>query len=85
MEEKQQNYKYCDICKSKATILCLECLYIYYYCDSSYKLDHDNKKNSNHKKEKIDYYVPIGTRCPEHKNVPLNLLCLDEKSNNIYM
>ena len=84
MEEKQQNFKYCEICKSKATTFCLECLYNY-YCDSCYKLVHDNKENSNHKKEKIDYYVPIETRCPEHKNVPFNLFCLDEKGNNIYI
>ena len=40
------------------------------------------KINSNHKKEKIDYYVPIETRCHEHPNVALNLFCLDEKGNN---
>ena len=85
MEENQKNFKYCDICKSKATFLCLECLCDNYYCDSCYKLAHDNKENSSHKKEKIDYYVPIETKCPEHKNVPLNLFCLDEKGNKIYI
>ena len=85
MEEKQQNFKYCDICKSKATQLCLECLCNNYYCDSCYKLAHDNKENRNHKKEKIDYFVPIETRCPEHPNVALNLFCLDEKGNTIYI
>jgi len=42
---------------------------------------HDKKENINHKKEKIDYYLPIELRCNEHQNVPLNLFCLDEKGN----
>ena len=82
MEEKQRNYKLCDICESQATLLCFECL-TNYYCDSCYKLIHDKKAKSKHKKEKIDYFVPIDTRCPEHSNVALNLFCLDEKGNYI--
>ena len=39
------------------------------------------KENSNHKKENIDYILPIDTRCPEHPKIPLNLFCLDEKGN----
>ena len=81
MEDKQKNFKLCDICESQATLLCLECL-TNYYCDSCYKLIHDKKTKANHKKEKIDYYVPIETRCPEHPKVELNLFCLDEKGNN---
>ena len=60
----------------------------FYYCDSCYKFIHDKKENMNHKKEKIDYYLPIQLRCNAHQNVPLNLFCLDEKGNiilfNIY-
>ena len=78
MEKKQNNFKLCDVCKSQATLICMECL-CNYFCDSCYKFHHDKKENSNHKKEKIDYYVPIDTRCPEHQNVPLNLFCLYEK------
>ena len=81
MEENQRNEKICDICKSKATLLCLECI-CSYYCDNCYKLIHDIKVNSNHKKENVDYFVPIETRCSEHPNVALNLFCLDEKGNN---
>ena len=84
MEERQKNFKYCDICKSKATLLCLECV-CNYYCDSCYKMIHSIKENSNHKKEKIDYYVPIDTRCPEHPDVALNLFCLEEKGNYFYI
>ena len=78
MEENQKNFKYCDICKSQAT-LCN------YYCDSCYKMIHGIKENNNHKKEKIDFFVPIETRCPQHPKVELNLFCFDEKGNNIYI
>ena len=81
MEVKQHNFKQCDICKSEATCLCWDCI-SNYYCDSCFKLIHDMKANSSHKKEKIDYYVPIETRCPEHPKVELNLFCLDEKGND---
>ena len=85
MEEKHKIFKYCDICKSEATFLCSSCLngIGLYYCDSCYKMIHDKKENTNHKKEKIDYYLPIDLRCNEHQNVPLNLFCLDEKGNII--
>ena len=58
MEEKQKNFKQCDLCKSDAIYLCKECLYNY-YCESCYKFIHDKKENANHKKEKIDYFLPI--------------------------
>ena len=83
MEDKQKNYKLCDVCKNQATCLCLDCLFINYYCDSCYKLAHEKKEYNNHKKEQIDYYVPIETKCPEHQNVPLNLFCLEEKGKYI--
>ena len=85
MEEKENNYKCCDICKSQATFLCPFCLggAGHYYCDSCDKFIHDKKENINHKKEKIDYYFPINLRCNTHQNVPLNLFCLDEKGNII--
>ena len=75
-----ENYKKCDICKKEAKNLCLVCMN--YYCDSCYKFIHDKKSKSNHKKEKIDYYVPIETRCFTHQNVPLNLFCANEKGNS---
>ena len=36
-------------------------------------------KNDKHKKEKIDYFIPLDTKCSEHPKVPVNLFCLDEK------
>ena len=78
MENKQKNYKQCDMCKvDEATSLCPQCFR--YYCDGCYKQVHEKKENKEHKKEAIDYNVPIDTRCPEHDMVPTNLFCIDEK------
>ena len=85
MDEKQKDIKFCDICKSEASIICLECI-CNYYCESCYKLIHSIKINSEHKKEKIDDFFPINLRCSEHKKNPLNLFCLDDKGKyNIYL
>ena len=81
MEAREINFKYCEICKSEARSLCLECLN--YYCEDCYKLVHDKKANSNHKKEEIDYYIPIDTKCSDHPKVPINLFCIDEKGKLI--
>ncbi len=40
MEDKQKNYKICDVCRNQATCLCLEFLINNYYCDSCYKIAH---------------------------------------------
>ena len=50
-----ENYKKCEICKSEAKNLCLECMN--YFCESCYKFIHEKKANSNHKKENIDFFV----------------------------
>ena len=76
------NYKLCEICKSEANSLCLEC--ISYFCEECYKYIHGKKENSKHKKEKIDYFVPIETKCKDHQKVPINLFCVDDKGNNKY-
>ena len=78
MEINQKNFKQCDMCKDKEAIsLCPQCFS--YYCDVCHKAVHENTKNSQHKKEKIDYNVPIDTRCPDHSGNNINLFCLDEK------
>ena len=80
MEINQKNFKQCDMCKDKeATSLCSQCFS--YYCDVCHKAVHENTKNSQHIKEKIDYNVPIDTRCQDHNTVPINLFCIDEKGN----
>ena len=82
MEKKSKFIKECETCESNATCLCFECNE--YFCDSCYKMNHDKKKKSSHKKENIDIYVPIELKCQDHKNIPLNLFCLDEKGKIIY-
>ena len=72
---------FCEICKEDAKNLCLKC--ISYYCDSCYKFVHDKKANIEHKKEKIDYFVPFDTKCPDHPKNPINLFCIDEKGKFI--
>ena len=78
MENKQKNFKQCDMCKVvEATSLCPQCFC--YYCDECYKLVHGRKENKDHKKEAIDYNVPIDTRCPAHDKDAVTLFCIDEK------
>ena len=79
MEIKQANLKKCEICETEATSLCYKCKS--YYCDSCYKLIHDKKPKNDHKKEKIDYFVPIDIKCPDHPDNIINLFCIDEKGN----
>ena len=82
MEKNQKNFKQCDMCRAKeATSLCPKCFS--YYCESCFKPVHENEKNKEHQKEKIDYFVPIDTRCSAHERVPINLFCVNEKGNNI--
>jgi len=81
--EIQKNKKQCEMCKDEeAKALCLNCNS--YFCETCYKCVHDRKKNSNHKKEKIDLFIPIDTKCPEHEGNSLNLFCIDEKGKTFY-
>ena len=77
MEKNLEPLKECETCGGNATSLCFICNE--YYCDSCFKMIHDKKINSNHKKEKIDIYVPIDLKCKEHQNIPLNLFYVDEQ------
>ena len=52
---------------------------MFYFCDSCFKITHHKEVTQSHKKEEIDYYVPIDLRCPEHILSPMNLFCADEK------
>jgi len=40
---------------------------------------HDKPANNQHKKEKIDYFVPIDIKCPKHPKDRMNLYCVDDK------
>ena len=83
MEQKTKNFKECEICDSNATCLCFKCKN--YYCEQCYKYIHDKQKNSNHKKETIDPFVPIDLKCPDHPDHPIYLYCIDEKGNKKYL
>jgi len=83
MEKNQKNYKQCDICKDEdAKSLCPQCFC--YYCDKCFKCVHEGTKNKDHKKESIDFFVPIDTRCPDHEGNYINLFCIDEKGKIIF-
>ena len=77
-----QNFKKCEICESDAQCLCYKCKM--YLCDNCYKFIHQKKKNINeHKKEKIDFFVPIEIKCQEHPQDRINLFCVDDKGKYI--
>ena len=71
------NLKKCELCKDNATSLCFQCYM--YLCDSCFKFIHDKPANNQHKKEKIDYFVPIDIKCPRHPKDRMNLYCVDDK------
>ena len=75
MDEKN---KKCDICKETAVSLCLKCNS--YFCDVCFNYVHSKPVNKEHKKDNIDPFVPIDTKCKIH-NFPLNLFCIDEYGN----
>ena len=77
----ENTIKKCEICNSFAKFLCYKC--ISYFCEGCFKYVHDKEYNSKHKKEEIDAFVPIDTKCPEHSKSPMNLFCVEEKGNNI--
>ena len=79
--EAKSDFKKCDFCKSKPTCLCYKCMC--YFCDSCFKLAHNNEDNNNHIKENVDYYIPIDLKCQAHKTHPMDLFCVDEKGNKI--
>ena len=83
MNEKTKFIKECELCNSNATCLMLSCNN--YFCDRCYKLIHDIKNNSVHKKESIDPFIPIDIKYPEHQKDRLNLFCVDEKGNIIFL
>ena len=77
--KEKTSTKLCEMCGEKATCLCFKC--VMYFCDSCYKIVHNLKISSQHKKEKLDYFVPMDIKCPEHPNDRINLFCVDENGN----
>lgn len=80
--EIKSKLKKCEICLTDANCLCYKCMS--YYCHSCYNFVHKNEERKSHKKEKIDYLVPLDVKCPEHKLIPLNLFCVDDKGISNY-
>ena len=75
--EEEKREKKCELCKENATNICFNCSF--YLCDSWSKFLHGKKENLEHKIEKIDPFISLDIKCPEHPNVPMNLFCTDEK------
>ena len=75
----EKRLKKCDVCKIDATCLCYKCMS--YFCDSCFKIAHNNEENKLNKKDKIDYFISIDLKCPEHKLYPMGLFCINEKGN----
>ena len=75
MNQSKSKIKKCEICNSDPNSLCYQC--ISYFCEKRFKFVHDNQNNSQHKKEEIDPFVPIDTKCPDHSKIPVNLFCVD--------
>ena len=71
--------KKCEVCKIDATCLCFKCMS--YFCEKCYTLSHSNEEFKSHKKDKIDYNVPIDLKCQEYKLYPLELFCTTDKGN----
>ena len=69
--------KNCEICGIDAKELCLDCMN--YFCEECYKYVHNKQLNQLHKKDKIDYFVPMDTKCPEHPKDRISLFCIDEQ------
>ena len=80
--EVESIIKKCDICQKDSTSICFQCMH--YFCDSCFKLSHNDETKKIHKKEKIDYYSPFDVRCPVHSLSPMNLFCIKEKGKIIY-
>ena len=76
-KNKSKNIKVCEICNSNATCLCMKCNK--YFCENCFKIIHDLKKDSSHKKDIIDPFILIDFNCPEHPHNSMNLFCIDEK------
>ena len=51
-----------------------------YFCEWCFKFVHEKSCN-DHKKEEIDYLVPIDLKCPEHPKNIINLFCVEERGN----
>jgi len=83
MEKDMIEEKKCELCKDKATTICFDCSF--YLCDSCSKFLHEKKVNSSHIKEDIDPLISMDIKCPKHPKNQINVLCITEKSNILFI
>ena len=83
MENSLKDKIICNICSEPAVNLCFKCAM--YLCDSCHKFIHNKNNNKNHKRGKIDYFVPFPLKCSEHPKDRINLFCLNENSKFIFL
>ena len=76
MEIIQNKNFVCEIWNKKTSCFCLKCMN--YFCDICYKLIHEKKEINQHKKEKIDYLIPIDLKCPFHPKYLNEYFCIDQ-------
>ena len=72
--------KACEMCGDPATVLCLECSK--YLCDECSTVVHKRERNKLHKIEAISKTLTVDTKCPEHKEHPLEYFCEDDYGKN---
>ena len=77
-DESEEEDRKCELCKDKANNICFDCSF--YLCDNCFEYLHNNKVNSEHKKEEIEPLISIDFKCREHPIVPMNLFCIKENS-----
>ena len=80
MEESNNIIKYCEICNDEAKGVCFQCFS--YFCESCFKFVHEKNFNSYHKREEIDYFVPIDLKSPKHQKILLIYIVLMKKVIN---
>ena len=81
-QKKLSFYKECHLCQCNAPFLCFECNY--YLCQSCYDLIHSKQKNSSHKKEPLDRFVPIELNCQIHQKIDLIYFVSEKKVIYLY-
>ncbi len=83
MENVIKRFKYCEICKEEANIICFDC--INYYCDSCSNFIHEKEINKGHIKDKININRLLNIKCKIHPNKSLDFFCVDENSNYLFI
>ena len=74
-ESKKRNL--CELCREQpVSVLCAECCRC--YCGKCNKFMHEIGSKKGHKIEAIPEGVVVNAMCPIHKNIPLEMFCVDD-------